>query len=134
MRSPCVEFFETFKAVQSAGIVVTHARLFGIVVRDALVTFDDGFDRCLPLGSQPAKFFARNQDLLIESFGLRAAFGVSRGGAFAFARQTFGLLSQLLERMLQLTSQLIQSFYGCGMGKQFRPGTLDLVFCQSNFT
>ena len=92
MRAALVEFLETLEPVESARIVVTHPRLFGIVVRNALVAFDYGFDGGFSLGSQPGKFFARDYDLLVELLGLCAAFCVSGCGAFAFARQTLSLL------------------------------------------
>src|SRR5437879_2342664 len=107
MRAALVEFLETFEPVQSARIIITDAGLFGIVVRNALVAFDDGFDGGFALGSQPAKFCARDYDLLVESLGFSGTVRVSGGGAFAFARQTFSLLSELLEPILELPRQFI---------------------------
>src|SRR6266850_8431719 len=113
MRAPLVEFLESLEPVQRARIIVTHARLFGIVVRNTLVAFDYGFDGGFSLGRKPAEFCARHYDLLVELLGLSSAFCVSSGGAFAFARQTFSLLRKFLESILELPRQLVEPFDGC---------------------
>ncbi len=93
MRTASIELFEAFQPMKGARIVVAHARLFCIVVRNPLMTFDDGFDGGFSFSSQPAKFCSRDDDLLVKPLSLSGALRMCRGGAFAFARQTFSLLS-----------------------------------------
>src|SRR6267143_3655972 len=112
MRATLVEFLETFEPVEGARIIVTHARLFGIVVRNTLVAFDYGFDGGFSLGREPAEFCARHYNLLVELLGLGSAFCVSSGSAFAFARQTFSLLSEFLGPILELPRQFVEPFNG----------------------
>ena len=49
------------------------------------------------------------------------AFRVGRRGALPFALETFRLLNQLLETVLELPRKLVQSLCAGSMSEQFRP-------------
>jgi len=56
--------------------------------------------------------------LQVKSFGFGAAFRVGRAARSHLARQTFGLLQQLLERMLECRASSLKTFDTGRVGEQ----------------
>jgi len=102
MSATLIEFFETFQAVQRARMVIAHTCLFGIAVRDALVTFDDGFHRGFTLAVKRPSF---SRVVMICRLSLSAS--ALRSAWAAAARspsraKPSACCNSFLERMLEL--------------------------------
>ena len=63
-----------------------------------------------------------------KSIGFGLAFGVLGCSPFAFARQTFRLDTQTLERALELSCNFAESLGNGGVLQQLRACTLDFSF------
>jgi hypothetical protein len=61
------------------------------------------------LRRKPREPFSCFENLFVEAFRFDYALGVNSSGAFAFARQSFGLLRQTFERRFQLAADFHQA-------------------------
>jgi len=77
------------------------------------VSADDSIDRRFTLGLQPGNAATRILEVARNLFRFEFSFGVLAGGAIAFTRQTFRLLSEAFECAFELASNLANTFGDC---------------------
>src|SRR6267142_1809550 len=92
------------------------------------MTLDNGIDSAFAFGVQSGDMLSRDIDLIAEGVSLGLAFSILRGGAFTFARQTFSLNTETLERAFELTRDFAQPLSDRRVLEQIRSRSLDFGF------